>query len=57
MSIFYFTGKTSNGTRKKQKKKLRENEMFPNIREIRNAGKVIDQIAAIFQNVVRFPKV
>jgi len=47
--------KTSNSTRKK--KKLRENEIFPNIREIRNAGKVIDQIAGIFQNVVRFPKV
>ena len=50
-------GKTRKGTRKEKKKKLRENEMFPNIREKRNAGKVIDQIAAIFQNMVRFPKV
>jgi len=47
--------KTSKATKKK--KKLKENEIFPNIWEIRNAGKVIDQITGIFQYVVRFPKV
>ena len=43
------------GTRKK--KKLRENKAFPNIREIRNAGKVIGNTAGIFQIVVGFSNV